>query len=241
MPVPPFSELAEVYDEIMADVDYEAWVDFILRQGELRGYRGGTVLELGCGTGNLVLPLVRRGVPTVGLDNSPRMLAVAHSKAPHLEWKLGEFVSFELQQRFELVVSVFDSLNNLVTPEDFRSTAMRVRRHLEEGGLFIFDVNTSVGLGDLWEGGTVEGWAGDTYFRWEHSFDPRLGLARVEAFCDTGDRSFTEVHFERAYDACEVRQLLSSAGFDSVETLRFPDGEPAVADDPRIWVVARST
>lgn len=231
--------MSEVYDELMADVDYQGWVDFILRQGELRGYRGGKVLELGCGTGNLVLPLVQRGVSTVGLDSSPRMLAVARSKAPQLDWQLGEFVSFELRERFELVVSVFDSLNNLVTPEDFRSTAERVRHHLGEGGLFIFDVNTSVGLSDLWEGGAVEGWAGDTFFRWKHSFDPALGLARVEAFCDTGERSFTEVHFERAYDTDEVRELLDSAGFGSVEALRYPDGEPASAEEARIWVIAR--
>lgn len=238
VPHPPFSELADVYDELMADVDYEAWVDFILEQSRLRGYRGGTVLELGCGTGNLVLPFVERGLPIVGLDNSSRMLAVARAKAPHLDWRLGEFVSFDLQQRFELVVSVFDSLNNLVAPEDFRAAANRVRQHLRQGGLFVFDVNTSVGLGDLWEGGAVEGWAGETFFRWEHSFDPESGLARVEAFCDSGDRSFTEVHFERAYDADEVRELLTSAHFGSIETLRFPGGEPADADDPRIWVLA---
>jgi SAM-dependent methyltransferase len=223
----------------MADVDYQAWVEFILREAGSRGFPGRDVLELGSGTGNLAIPLFRLGYRLTGIDGSAEMLAVAHAKEPAIDWWLADFESFVLERRFGLALSVFDSLNNLTSPEQFLATAERVHEHLVPGGLFLFDVNTSLGLRDLWEGGQVEGWAGEVFYRWRHSFDPERGLARVEAFCDTGRRSFTEVHYERPFDADEVERLLGRAGFADVEALAFPDGAAAEPDAERIWVIAR--
>ena len=237
---PPFSALAEVYDELMADVEYGEWLDFVLDQAGRRGYPEGAVLDLGCGTGNITIPLADRGYLVTGLDASPAMLEVARSKAPRLDWRLGEFTTFELEQSYALAVSVFDSLNNLLSAQAFLAAAERVRRHLLPGGLFFFDINTSVGLADLWEDGIVEGWAGEIFYRWEHSYDHERGLAKVEAYCETDGRSFTEVHLERPFDPPEVTELLRRAGFLEVETLTYPDARPASADEERIWVVARS-
>lgn len=237
---PPFTALASVYDEIMSDVEYGEWIEFILRESGARGYPPGPVLDLGCGTGNVTIPLAARGLKMTGLDSSRSMVDVARLKAPELDWQLGDFTSFKMERRFGLVVSVFDSLNNLLSPEQFVAAACRVREHLLSGGLFLFDVNTSVGLRDLWEGGVVEGWAGEIHYRWEHSFDRATGLARVEAHCEQGGRSFTEVHLERPFDPEEVVELLELAGFVEIETLSYPGGEPAQADEERIWVCARS-
>jgi ubiquinone/menaquinone biosynthesis C-methylase UbiE len=236
---PPFSLLAGLYDRIMADVDYEAWCEFILSEAGKRGFQQGPVLDLGCGTGNSSIPLAHRGLVVTGLDASAEMLEVARGKRPEIDWRLGEFTTFSLTRRYELTIAVFDSLNNLLTPERFLACATRVYHHLLPGGLFMFDVNTTAGLRDLWEDGRVEGWTDDLYYRWTHGYDPATGLARVEAHCREGARSFTEVHLERPYDADEVDTLLTAAGFSQVEVLRFPDGEPAEADAERIWVCAR--
>ncbi|HEX7005094.1 MAG TPA: methyltransferase domain-containing protein [Trueperaceae bacterium] len=240
MQKPPFSALAQVYDELMADVEYEEWLDFVLEQAERRGHPEGRVLDLGCGTGNMTIPLARRGYRVTGLDGSMEMLEVARGKAPDLDWRLGEFTSFDLGERFALAVSVFDSLNNLISPEQFLAATSRVRCHLVPDGLFLFDVNTRVGLADPWHDGLVEGWAGDIFYRWVHSYDPATELARVEAYCEHDGRSFTEVHLERPFDPAEVTELLASSGFVEVETLNYPDGEPAGEDEERIWVVARA-
>jgi ubiquinone/menaquinone biosynthesis C-methylase UbiE len=235
----PFSLLASLYDRIMADVDYEAWCEFILGEAGKRGFREGAVLDLGCGTGNSSIPLACRGLTVTGLDGSAEMLEVARGKKPAIDWQQADFTTFSLERRYELAIAVFDSLNNLLTPHQFLSCAERVYAHLLPGGLFLFDVNTTAGLRDLWEDGRVEGWTDDLYYRWTHAFDPVTGLARVEAHCREGARSFTEVHLERPYDADEVEVLLTAAGFSQVEALTFPDGEPAEADAERIWVCAR--
>jgi SAM-dependent methyltransferase len=239
MAPPPFTALAGVYDAIMADVEYDDWADFILRLARDRGWSPGRALDLGCGTGNATLPMVARGVEVSGVDASPSMLQVARSKLPQVRFFEGDFRSLALPLRFTLVYSVFDALNNLLRPADFEQAARRVAEHLLPGGLFVFDVNTTVGLRDLWEGGRAEGWADDVYYRWVHSFDEGSQLARVEAFCETEEGAFTEVHYERPYDPPETRALLEAAGFVDVEALSYPDGRDAGPDAARVWMVAR--
>lgn len=235
----PFTSLARVYDRIMADIEYDEWVDFVLRAAEERGFRGGAVLDLGCGTGNGTLQMLRRGLNVEGLDGSKEMLAVARAKLPGVRLHLASFENFQLPARYQLIYSLFDSLNNLLTPEAFDGMARRVHHHLLPGGLFVFDVNTTAGLRDLWRGGVAEGWADDVYYRWQNSYDETTGLTRVTAYCDTPDGAFTEVHYERGYDEAELKTLLTGAGFGAIEVLAHPDGGGAQPDSDRLWVVAK--
>jgi len=235
----PFTQLASVYDTIMAEVEYDEWAAFILDLAHARGYEGGPLLDLGCGTGNSTVPMSDRGLDVSGVDASAAMLAVARRKLPDVEFVRAGFTDMELGRTFEMVYSVFDALNNLLTDDDMREAFRRVYRHLEPRGLFVFDINTPTGLRDLWEGGKAEGWADDVYYRWTHTYDESTGLAHVEAFCSTETGSFVERHSERGYDALDVARLLAVAGFTSVEVLAYPDATPAPVDAERVWVVAR--
>lgn len=235
----PFSLLASVYDGIMSDVAYDDWARFMLAQLELRNWQPGPLLDLGCGTGNSTAPFVQLGYQVVGLDASAEMLAVARRKLPGVRFIEADFRDFCLPQRFALIYSLFDSLNNLLSPVEFSQMARCVLAHLAPGGFFIFDVNTTAGLKELWEAGRAEGWVDDIYYCWEHSFDAERGLARVEAYCQQGAVRFTEVHLERPYDADELRALLAEAGFSHVEVLSHPDGRPPPPDAARLWVIAQ--
>jgi SAM-dependent methyltransferase len=235
----PFTSLALVYDDIMADIEYDEWSAFILETVRARGWSGGSLLDLGCGTGNATAPMVEEGFDVTGVDASAEMLAVARAKLPDTRFVLGDFETFDAGGTFTLAYAVFDALNNLLSPAAFRRAAERVYAHLEPNGLFMFDVNTTRGLKELWESGRAEGWAGEVYYNWRHSFDEDTGLARVDAFCLHGSTGFTEVHFERPYDPPELRESLGAAGFADVEILAYPEGEAAPHDAHRVWVVAR--
>ena len=142
----PFSLLAEVYDAIMSDVDYGAWAEFILDAALSAGTEVGSVLDLGCGTGNSSAPFAELGLPVTGLDLSGEMLSVAQQKLPGAAFVQGDFTDFDLKQTFDLVTSVFDSLNNLLNPEDFYRCAERAIAHLTPNGVFVFDVRSRSSL-----------------------------------------------------------------------------------------------
>jgi SAM-dependent methyltransferase len=77
------------------------------------------------------------------------MLNTARTKVPRAEFVLGDMTDFDLDGRFDVVACVFDTVNHLMLREQWNSLFECVARHLEPGGLFIFDVNTTGRLHQL--------------------------------------------------------------------------------------------
>jgi SAM-dependent methyltransferase len=135
--------------------EYEAvharWYDgsYASRSADATFYRdlaretGGPVLELGCGTGRVLLPIAQEGISCVGLDTSPAMLDALRAKhpPPSLHLVVAPMQGFDLgPQRFRLIYSAFRPLQHLYTVEDQLACLACVRRHLTPDGLFAFDV-----------------------------------------------------------------------------------------------------
>jgi SAM-dependent methyltransferase len=110
---------------------------------ELARESGGPVLELGCGSGRILLPIAREGIPAVGLDASASMLEELAAKSPpaNLRFVAGRMQDFDLSpQRFALIFAGFRAFQHLLSVEDQLATLARVRAHLSAGGRFAFDV-----------------------------------------------------------------------------------------------------
>jgi SAM-dependent methyltransferase len=127
------------------------WYDgaYAARRADAAFYRvlarqtGGPVLEVGCGTGRVLLPIARDGLACVGLDASPMMLDVlrASDPPPTLRLVTASMQDFDLgPERFRLIFSAFRPLQHLYTVEDQLACLACVRRHLAPDGLFAFDV-----------------------------------------------------------------------------------------------------
>jgi SAM-dependent methyltransferase len=104
---------------------------------------GGPVLELGCGTGRVLLPIARDGIACTGLDSSEAMLEELRGMRPPPNLRLvkGPMQGFDLgPDRFGLIFSAFRPFQHLLTVEDQLACLAAVRRHLAPGGLFAFDV-----------------------------------------------------------------------------------------------------
>lgn len=103
---------------------------------------GGPVLELACGTGQLLLPIARAGVRVVGLDLSASMLRSARERLRSEEAELveGDMRDFNLEERFGLVFVARNSLLHLHDTRDLIACFQAVRRHLRPDGVFLFDV-----------------------------------------------------------------------------------------------------
>ena len=150
-----YERFAAFYDVVMDDPGPRAArVDAAIRQ-----FRPdpASLLELGCGTGS-ILARLETGAELTGLDRSPEMLAVASSKVPGVRLVEGDMADFDLGRRFDVVACVFDSINHLLDVTSWASLVGCVHRHLADGGLFVFDVNT---VGELRRLGGEPPWVYD--------------------------------------------------------------------------------
>jgi SAM-dependent methyltransferase len=110
---------------------------------ELAREAAGPVLELGCGTGRVLLPIAALGIPCTGLDASPRMLAALRARPipPTLRLVHAPMQRFDLgEDRFTLVYSAFRAFQHLLDVDEQLDCLACVRRHLAPGGAFAFDV-----------------------------------------------------------------------------------------------------
>ena len=108
---------------------------------------GGPVLELGCGTGRVTIPVAQAGVPITGVDNSPAMLSKARAGARKLglakemlKFRLGDMRDFRLGQKFPLVIVPYRSFQLLLSVADQRQALENIKRHLAAEGRLIIDL-----------------------------------------------------------------------------------------------------
>ena len=135
---------AELYDQVVPYRERQDIAFFV----EAAANAGGPVLELGCGTGRVLIPTARAGVSVVGFDLSPDMLAVCRRRLDtepaavrsRVRLVQGDMRDFELGEAFHLVTMPFRPFQHLLTVEDQLSCLGSVRRHLVDGGRLILDL-----------------------------------------------------------------------------------------------------
>lgn len=134
------------------------WLDAFL--GHAR--EGGTILDIGCGTGEPIARyLVERGYRVLGVDSSPSMIAFCRARFPDAEWIVGDMRVLRLGRRFAGVLA-WDSFFHL-KHADQRSMFPRFAAHAEDGAPLLFTSGTS-------EGEAIGCYAGDPLYH--ASLDP---------------------------------------------------------------------
>jgi SAM-dependent methyltransferase len=135
------AELAPLYDAFPFEEDLPLYL-------ELAGTEGGRVLELGCGTGRLSLPLLAAGHQVTGIDASPAMLSIlrrkleaagpdVHARATLLQ---ADMRDFRLEARFDLAIVPVKSFAYLLERADQQRALSAILAHLRPGGLLAMDL-----------------------------------------------------------------------------------------------------
>lgn len=224
-------------------------LDFYL---ELARECGGPVLELGCGTGRVLLPVAREGIDCTGIDDSGRMLDALRAKAPGVAPSLvqARMQDFDLgDARFALIYSAFRVFQHLYTVKDQLACLARVRAHLAPGGRFAFDVfNPRVDR--IW----IEEVPEEPDLRFSHEGEDvvRYVASRRDR---PGQLLYLDMRYERSrdgqvvandiarfrlrwYTRWELEHLMARAGFDDVVIYGDFDRSPVGRDSPSLVVVA---
>ena len=147
-----YNKIAKYYDKVFGDTsETESYIRNKLVQFKINPKHQPEVLELGCGTGINLLPLLKEKFSVAGIDNSRQMLKIAGQKIPGAEFHLKDIRDFELNKKFDLILCLYDTLNHLTLISEWKKVFKKVYEHLEVNGIFIFDINTIFKLSFLTE------------------------------------------------------------------------------------------
>ncbi|MFQ5647991.1 MAG: class I SAM-dependent methyltransferase [Candidatus Aenigmatarchaeota archaeon] len=223
-----YKKMAEIYDLVYQDV------------GGIRFWNhtahkyGGPVLELGCGTGRILLELAKAGFEVSGIDNSPDMLAVLKKnlkKLPkgaqeEIKVKEADMRNFSLDRMFRTVIIPFSSFQHLLNIKEQEACLQSIKRHLLPEGALIIDVfNPDLSRPErmLRHDTTVKD-AGRTISKFStQTFNKTLQTTNAHFFIDITEKAgavkrITTDFKLKYFFHKELRQLLEKNGFRVIET-----------------------
>ena len=241
-----YSEFASVYDELMTEIPYDAYIDIIdVAAGGIAGKR---VLDIGCGTGLLSVKLAKQGAQVTGIDLSADMLNVAEERARSLSLSM-QFFEQPMQQlngfkNFDIAVIAIDSLNYLQNREDVVSTFKHIHSALAVGGKLIFDVHSTFKTDVIFMEGPFTFDNGRIAYIWvaEEGEDIHSVYSELAFFvkCDIElFRRFDEVHIQRTFPVVEYADMLMDAGFQIERIFADWEDEAPHEESERIFFQVR--
>lgn len=229
---------AKVYDQLMDDTLFIKWLDYTER---FVSDPKASILELGCGNGQLGILLKQKGYDITGLDLSAEMLSLAKQKQeeagvnfPLFQVDMRDLSNFG---RYEAIISFCDTLCYLQAFDDLISVFEQAHAHLVEGGVFLFDVFTTEHVASL-DGYSYHDELPGLVFTWDsfsgeesHSIEHDLSFF-VEQ--ENGQyKRFEELHKERTYPLEQYLEELKKAGFTKVEV--FTDFDEEITGENIRW------
>ena len=250
---PEYTKLADIYDSVMEDVDYDLWADFIDALMLQHHPNPEKVLEVACGTGSLALSLDElECYEIMGTDKSPQMIDKAQKKnkarGGSVRFEVMDFLDVGLQQTFDIVVCVFDSINYLHKPTEVRRFLEEAKKLLDSQSLLIFDFTTpknsrqAISYLHNEEGYTDEGYR---FFR-ESTYDPSLQIhtndftiEKLDDDRETVLQQYREIHRQRAYTLQEMLDIIGETAYKVVAKYDDFEFEEADKNSLRITMVLR--
>ncbi|MEH7399829.1 class I SAM-dependent methyltransferase [Gottfriedia acidiceleris] len=242
-----YNRFAYLYDQLMNDVPYERWVQFLKDAFQKYEMLQPSILDIGCGTGTLPISLAKLNYSISGVDLSEEMLSVAMAKAeiekvniPFFQQNMVELEGFD---QLDCVTIFCDSLNYLETEDQVKQTFIRVNESLKDNGLFLFDVHSPYKIEEIFGEETFFIDDAELSLVWsctqgEHplSVEHDLVFFMKEENRDLYER-FEEYHNQRTFPINTYKSLLNQTGFEVKEIIADFD-EDVDDTSERIFFIA---
>lgn len=244
-----YEKLSLIYDNLMnEDFDFIEWVEYLVKIFSKYESKGQKILDLGCGTGNIAIPLSEKHYKVLGIDISEDMLSIANNKAyekgADIHLIKGDISKLKIKGNFDIVISCCDTLNYILDLNIMEEIFNNVYNLLESGGLFTFDLNTFYKYKELYGNNTFTYTSEDICYIWDNLFHDQTNIIEynIDFFVKNESNKyydrFQEFQKQRAYDHKIVMNLLSKVGFKKIHAYTFNTFEYVGNHDERIQYCA---
>ena len=177
-----YQSFAPFYDGLTNNVDYSSLSEYFDKIIKENGNGGNLLLDLACGTGSLSFELVKKGYDVISVDASEDMLSEAMNKSHTFgnpTFLNQTMQSLDLFGTIDAAVCCLDSINHLESKTDVKKAIEKVSLFMNEGGVFIFDVNTLYKHRDVLGDNTFVYDTDDVYCVWQNCFSPNDGSVEI--------------------------------------------------------------
>ncbi|WP_029329095.1 class I SAM-dependent DNA methyltransferase [Lentibacillus jeotgali] len=141
-----YHQMAHYYDLLMEDAPYDKWIAFTEQIIQQSGKSVESIIDLGCGTGQITTRLARAGYRMIGVDNSSDMLSIADQRASAenmtVQWLQQDLRTLTGIENQDMAVSYCDVLNYITEVDELYTVFENIAGILKPGGLFIFDIHS---------------------------------------------------------------------------------------------------
>lgn len=220
---------------------------------------GGPIIDIGCGTGRVMIPLALEGHEVHGIDSEEAMLVIAEQRRradprlrDSLTFHLGDVLTHPLDKRFKLVLVPYNGLMHFHEQEAQLALLKRLRSWTLDDGLLVLDLPNA---GDVFASQDTEAIILERTF-----LEPETGHLVMQQSVSFLDRVEQVMHVTWIYDEvsadgsvkrtiapirwyyyffAELKLLLAAAGFEVEEVYGDLDFGPFVDGCPRMVVLAK--
>jgi len=242
-----YKNMAHVYDRLMEDAPYDEWIHFLSYFSHANKHPN--ILDVGCGTGEIPFLLEGKGYNVSAFDQSVAMIEIAKEKKNEKQSTIHFFqenaVNFSLDRSFYVIISFCDVYNYLIEENDLTSSFQSVYSHLENNGLFIFDVHSLAYVEMLKEKEIFSEIYDDLAYVWL-CYGENKGEINHDLTFFVQDESgyfkrFDEFHVQKTYDVDFYKSKLLDTGFKQVDVYAdFSTNQTTInADTKRIFFVCQ--
>lgn len=239
-----YGEFAKIYDELIyEDINYDKMVVKINELLNEYKVEKKSYLDLACGTGNVAIRVAKEFKDNFAVDISDDMLREAYNKFKKERIKCKvicqDMTELALNHTFDLITCVLDSTNYILEDDDLERYFSSVYKHLNDNGIFIFDINSFYKLTEILGNNIFTYSAEDVFYSWENTLEDNVVSMFLTFFVKSGElyERFEEEHFERAYKEEEIEKLLEKCGFVVLNKFDGYSNEKVKCDSERILYV----
>lgn len=245
-----YNFFASVYDSLTDNVEYSRRAEYICSLLSENGIDGGLLLDLACGTGSMSVELALKGYSVIGVDLSEEMLSIAQEKKYETNLDMmflcQDMRELDLYGTIDCACCNLDGINHLNCEEDIKETFGKISLFMNDGGIFIFDVNTLYKHRCVLADNCFVYDCDDVFCVWQNFLQQDNATVNIDldffAENEDGEYSrFSECFSEKAYEINTIKELLEQSDFTVINIFNdLTKNKPDEKSEKVIFVARRN-